>query len=38
VLTRVADTAHLNGDGWPLLRFHDPRHTFASHLIKPIPA
>lgn len=33
VLTRAADAARLNSDGWPLLRFHDLRHTFASHLI-----
>ena len=33
VLTRAADAARLNGDGWPPLRFHDLRHTFASHLI-----
>ncbi len=33
VLSRAADAARLNGDGWPPLRFHDLRHTFASHLI-----
>lgn len=33
VLGRAAKSAHLNEDGWPLLRFHDLRHTFASHLI-----
>ncbi len=33
VLTRAADAARLNGDGWPPLRFHDLHHTFASHLI-----
>lgn len=33
VLKRAADVAHLNGDDWPPLRFHDLRHTFASHLI-----
>ena len=33
VLRRAANTAQLNEDGWPPLRFHDLRHTFASHLI-----
>jgi integrase len=33
VLRSAADSALLNGDGWPPLRFHDLRHTFASHLI-----
>jgi integrase len=33
VLRRAADSANLNGDGGPPLRFHDLRHTFASHLI-----
>jgi integrase len=33
VLGRAAESAHLNKDGWPPLRFHDLRHTFASHLI-----
>lgn len=33
VLRRAADAAQLNDDGWPPLRFHDLRHTFASHLI-----
>ena len=32
-LARAADRAGLNDDGWPTLRFHDLRHTFASHLI-----
>jgi integrase len=32
-LGRAAQLAGLNGDGWPPLRFHDLRHTFASHLI-----
>lgn len=33
LLGRAADTARLNEGGWPPLRFHDLRHTFASHLI-----
>jgi integrase len=33
VLKRAAEAAHLNDGGWPPLRFHDLRHTFASHLI-----
>jgi integrase len=32
-LGRAARLAELNDDGWPALRFHDLRHTFASHLI-----
>ena len=32
-LGRAAQLAALNDDGWPPLRFHDLRHTFASHLI-----
>jgi len=32
-LARAADRADLNDHGWPALRFHDLRHTFASHLI-----
>lgn len=32
-LTRAARAARLERDGWPPLRFHDLRHTFASHLI-----
>jgi integrase len=32
-LTRAANLAGLNADGWPPLRFHDLRHVFASHLI-----
>ena len=30
-LVRAAQLAGLNDDGWPPLRFHDLRHTFASH-------
>ncbi len=33
VLKKAADDARLNDDGQALLRFHDLRHTFASHLI-----
>ena len=33
VLKKAADGAGLNGGGLPALRFHDLRHTFASHLI-----
>jgi integrase len=32
-LTRAAERAGINDDGWPPLRFHDLRHVFASHLI-----
>jgi integrase len=32
-LGRAAQVAGLNDDGWPPLRIHDLRHTFASHLI-----
>jgi integrase len=32
-LTRAANLAGLNDDGWPPLRFHDLRNVFASHLI-----
>jgi integrase len=32
-LGRAAQLVGLNEDGWPPLRFHDLRHTFASHLI-----
>ena len=32
-LGRAAQLAGLNDDSWPPLRFHDLRHTFASHLI-----
>jgi integrase len=32
-LGRTAQIAGLNDDGWPPLRFHDLRHTSASHLI-----
>lgn len=32
-LTRAAERAGLNEDGWPPIRFHDLRHVFASHLI-----
>lgn len=33
VLRRAATRAGLEDGGWPPLRFHDLRHTFASHLI-----
>jgi integrase len=33
VLKKAADAAGLNDDGRAALRFHDLRHTFASHLI-----
>ncbi len=32
-LQRAAKRAGLDGGGWPPLRFHDLRHTFASHLV-----
>jgi integrase len=32
-LQRAARRAGLDGGGWPPLRFHDLRHTFASHLV-----
>jgi integrase len=32
-LRRAARLAGLNDDGWPPLRLHDLRHTYASHLI-----
>jgi integrase len=32
-LHRAASIAGLNNGEWPPLRFHDLRHTFASHLI-----
>lgn len=32
-LQRAARLAGLDNDCWPPLRFHDLRHTFASHLI-----
>jgi len=37
-LGRAAQLAGLNDDGWPPLRFHDLRHTFASHLIVDLRA
>jgi integrase len=32
-LTKAARRAGLEDNRWPALRFHDLRHTFASHLI-----
>lgn len=32
-LQHAVELARLDRDGWPALRFHDLRHTFASHLI-----
>ena len=32
-MQRAASIAGLNNGEWPPLRFHDLRHTFASHLI-----
>ncbi|HEX4116039.1 MAG TPA: site-specific integrase [Solirubrobacteraceae bacterium] len=32
-LQRAVERAQLDREGWPSLRFHDLRHTFASHLI-----
>jgi integrase len=32
-LQHAVELAQLDRDGWPALRFHDLRHTFASHLI-----
>lgn len=32
-LQRAVEHAQLERDGWPALRFHDLRHTYASHLI-----
>lgn len=32
-LQRAVERSQLDREGWPSLRFHDLRHTFASHLI-----